>query len=113
MNGDTAKADGRLPRDTVGRGTTRFTVKAERITKSARWSDIQLPPEELSLLHQIASQLADESTVDDQSGVRRKPADGLGISVLFSGASGTGKTLAAQVLANELHLPFYRVPLSA
>jgi SpoVK/Ycf46/Vps4 family AAA+-type ATPase len=37
---------------------------------------------------------------------------GLGVSVLFAGASGTGKTMAAEVIANELHLPLYRVDLS-
>jgi SpoVK/Ycf46/Vps4 family AAA+-type ATPase len=113
MKGDAAEADGRLPRDAVERGMTQFSVHAERITTPARWSDIPLPPDELTVLQEIAAQVAQRSTVHDESDVRRKPDHGLGISVLFSGESGTGKTLAAEVLADELHLPLYRVELSA
>ena len=46
-------------------------------------------------------------------GFAGKGTRGLGISALFSGASGTGKTMAAEVLANELALDLYRIDLSA
>ena len=46
-------------------------------------------------------------------GFAGKSTRGLGISALFSGASGTGKTMAAEVLANELALDLYRIDLSA
>ena len=113
MDDDTAEADGRPRREVVERGGTQFSVNAERITTHARWSDVQLPPDELTLLHEIAAQVAQRSTVSDESDVRRKPDHGVGISVLFSGRSGTGKTLAAEVLADELQLPLHRVELSA
>ena len=45
-------------------------------------------------------------------GFARKCARGLGISALFAGGSGTGKTMAAEVLANELRLDLYRIDLS-
>ena len=53
------------------------------------------------------------STVYDDWGFRRKLGRGLGLSVLFVGESGTGKTLAAEVLASELRLDLYRIDLSA
>jgi SpoVK/Ycf46/Vps4 family AAA+-type ATPase len=46
-------------------------------------------------------------------GFAAKSSRGLGISALFAGASGTGKTMAAEVLANELHLDLYRIDLSS
>lgn len=112
MDDEAAETDGRLPRDAVKRGMTHFGVNAELVASLAGWSDIQLPPDELSLLHEIAAQVAQRSTVRDESDIRRKPDHGLGMSVLFSGEGGTGKTLAAKVLADELHLPLYRVALS-
>jgi SpoVK/Ycf46/Vps4 family AAA+-type ATPase len=50
--------------------------------------------------------------VYERWGVGKKGGRGLGITALFSGASGTGKTLAAEVLATELHLDLYRIDLS-
>jgi SpoVK/Ycf46/Vps4 family AAA+-type ATPase len=51
-------------------------------------------------------------TVYDTWGFAAKSARGLGISALFSGPSGTGKTMAAEVLANALQLDLYRIDLS-
>jgi SpoVK/Ycf46/Vps4 family AAA+-type ATPase len=51
--------------------------------------------------------------VYDDWGFRQKMSRGLGISVLFAGASGTGKTMAAEVIAKELDLNLYRIDLSA
>ncbi len=51
--------------------------------------------------------------VYETRGFAAKSARGLGISALFSGASGTGKTMAAEVLANELRLDLYRIDLSS
>ncbi|GAA1445888.1 ATP-binding protein [Leifsonia poae] len=86
---------------------------AQRITPLGQWNDIQLPADELELLHEIAAQVEQRSTVYDGYGFRDKLNRGLGISVLFAGQSGTGKTLAAEVLANGLGLLLYRIDLSA
>jgi SpoVK/Ycf46/Vps4 family AAA+-type ATPase len=51
-------------------------------------------------------------TVYETWGFARKGSRGLGISALFAGASGTGKTMAAEVLANELRLDVYRIDLA-
>ena len=86
---------------------------AEHIDAKARWSDIVLPTTESALLRQIAAQLATRVKVYDDWGFRARMNRGLGITALFAGDSGTGKTMAAEVLANALQLHLYRIDLSA
>jgi hypothetical protein len=86
---------------------------AQRLNPKARWEDIVLPEEHMLLLHQIASQVGQRRRVYDDWGFRQKMNRGLGISALFSGESGTGKTMAAEVIANDLRLNLYRIDLSA
>ena len=64
------------------------------------------------MLREIATHVRQRTKVYKAWGFERKCARGLGISALFVGASGTGKTLAAEVLANELRLDLYRIDLS-
>jgi hypothetical protein len=91
----------------------RLDALAQRLDPVATWDDIVLPPAEISLLRQIASQIGQRSVVYDEWGFRKKMNRGLGISALFTGQSGTGKTMAAEVIANELRLNLYRIDLSA
>src|SRR5438876_2806262 len=63
-------------------------------------------------LRQIAAHVRRRTTVNETWGFASKSSRGLGITALFSGASGTGKTMAAEVLANELRLDLYRIDLS-
>ncbi len=86
---------------------------AERIDPKVTWDDIVLPESESALLHQIAQQVEQRTTVYEKWGFAEKMSRGLGISALFSGDSGTGKTMAAEVIANELRLNLYRIDLSA
>jgi hypothetical protein len=86
---------------------------AQLLDPRATWADIVLPAAELDLLHQLADQVEARSLVYDQWGFRRRMNRGLGISALFAGDSGTGKTMAAEVLANALQLNLYRIDLSA
>jgi ATPase family associated with various cellular activities (AAA) len=86
---------------------------AQRLDAKATWDDLKLPPHPQSLLRQIAAQVAQRSAVYDDFGFRQRMNRGLGISVLFSGESGTGKTMAAEVLANALGMLLYRIDLSA
>ena len=86
---------------------------AQRIEPKAGWDDLKLPDSEKNLLHQIADQVAQRSTVYDDWGFRARMNRGLSISALFTGESGTGKTMAAEVLARELDLSLYRIDLSA
>ncbi|QGZ38231.1 SpoVK/Ycf46/Vps4 family AAA+-type ATPase [Pseudoduganella flava] len=86
---------------------------AQRIDPVAGWDDLQLPDAETALLRQIAGQVAQRGAVYDEWGFRARMNRGLGISALFAGDSGTGKTMAAEVIARELHLLIYRIDLSA
>ncbi len=88
-------------------------VLAQRLQPIATWDDIVLPEAECKLLEQIASQVKQRSRVYGEWGFGAKMNRGLGISALFAGQSGTGKTMAAEVLANELKLDLYRIDLSA
>jgi hypothetical protein len=85
---------------------------AQRLEPKARWDDIVLPQEAKDLLHQIADQVRQRNKVYDSWGFREKLNRGLGINALFTGDSGTGKSMAAEVIANELHLKLYRIDLS-
>ena len=90
----------------------RLDQLAQRLEPMATWNDIVLSAETEALLRQIASQVRRRNRVYDQWGFRSRMNRGLGISVLFAGESGTGKTMAAEVIANDLALNLYRIDLS-
>ncbi|CAB3803404.1 ATP-dependent zinc metalloprotease FtsH [Paraburkholderia caffeinitolerans] len=91
----------------------RLDQLAQRLTPKAGWDDLVLPAAESSLLHQIAGQVDSRSQVYRSWGFAERMSRGLGISALFAGESGTGKTMAAEVIASELRLNLYRIDLSA
>jgi hypothetical protein len=86
---------------------------AQRIEPRAVWKDLVLPPFQIELLHSLATQVRNRAKVYQTWGFEERSARGLGISALFAGPSGTGKTMAAEVLANELNLDLYRIDLSS
>jgi hypothetical protein len=85
---------------------------AQRIDPRATWNEIVLPAPQLAMLREIAAHVRQRAKVYETWGFAQKCARGLGISALFTGTSGTGKTMAAEVLANELCLDLYRIDLS-
>lgn len=85
---------------------------AQRIEPAADWDDLVLPDQQRRVLREIAIHVKQRSKVYDQWDFISKGTRGLGISALFAGASGTGKTMAAEVLANDLRLDLYRIDLS-
>jgi hypothetical protein len=86
---------------------------AQPIDAKATFDDIVLPPAEMVLLRRITEQVAARARVYDDWGFRERMNRGMGISALFAGESGTGKTMAAEVIANALHLDLFRIDLSA
>jgi hypothetical protein len=86
---------------------------AQRINPTATWDDLVLPVPQLQVLREMASHVRQRATVYERWGFSAKGLRGLGISALFAGASGTGKTMAAEVLAGELRLDLYRIDLSS
>jgi len=91
----------------------RMDTLAQRLTPVATWDDIVLPGDRLTLLRQIASQVRQRGMVYERWGFARRMNRGLGIVALFAGESGTGKTMAAEVIATDLKLNLYRIDLSA
>ncbi len=85
---------------------------AQRIPPAASWEDLVLPERERQTLWEIALHARHRSTVHEAWGFAEKGQRGLGLGALFWGASGTGKTLAAEVLARELRLDLYRIDLA-
>jgi SpoVK/Ycf46/Vps4 family AAA+-type ATPase len=71
-----------------------------------------LGAEPMRLLRGLADQARHRGVVYDEWGWRQRSERGLGITALFTGESGTGKTMAAEVLANDLGLDLYRIDLS-
>jgi len=86
---------------------------AQRVDSCASWDDLVLPEPQLRTLRQLAAQVRHRMKVYATWGFSAKGLRGLGVSALFSGESGTGKTMAAEVLARELALDLYRIDLSA
>ncbi|MCP4409117.1 MAG: ATP-binding protein, partial [Gammaproteobacteria bacterium] len=85
----------------------------QRIRVKAGWGDLVLPDQQKKILLEIVTHLRHQARVYEEWGFAEKSDRGLGISALFSGPSGTGKTMAAEVLANELRLDLYRIDLSS
>jgi SpoVK/Ycf46/Vps4 family AAA+-type ATPase len=91
---------------------TRLDELAQRIETTASWDDLVLPEPEREILAEIGAHVRRRTMVYETWGFAAKGTRGLGISALFVGASGTGKTTAAEVLARELRLDLYRIDLS-
>ncbi len=86
---------------------------AQRIEPMATWEDLVVPGEQCTILQEIALHVRQRTQVYETWGFAGKSARGQGISALFVGLSGVGKTMAAEVLARELRLDLYKIDLSA
>jgi SpoVK/Ycf46/Vps4 family AAA+-type ATPase len=86
---------------------------ARKIQPIYRWQDIILPSDQMEQLREIANYVAHYHTVYSDWGFGRKLSTGKGLNVLFAGASGTGKTMAAEVIASELGIDLYKIDLSS
>jgi ATPase family associated with various cellular activities (AAA) len=91
----------------------RLSSLATKIATNREWGDIILPPDRLAQLRDICNHVKYKAQVFDQWGFESKLALGRGLAVLFAGPSGTGKTLAASIIAHELGLDLYSIDLSA
>jgi predicted nucleic acid-binding protein len=91
----------------------RLEALAAHLDPRADWERLVLPDLPRAQLRQIADQVRYRDVVYRRWGVSDRVSRGLGLSVLFAGESGTGKTLAAEVLAHALRLDLYVIDLSA
>ncbi|GIH14151.1 ATP-binding protein [Rugosimonospora africana] len=85
---------------------------AVKVRPHCGWDDLVLPADRVAHLREICDQVRQQYRVFDGWGFGAKLSHGKGLSVLFSGPPGTGKTMAAEVLAGELELDLYKVDLS-
>jgi hypothetical protein len=85
---------------------------AQKITPHYDWDDIVLPTDTITQLREICSHMEHRHTVFEQWGFGRKLSLGLGLMALFAGQSGTGKTMAADIIAGALGLDLYKIDLS-
>src|SRR4030095_4285457 len=85
---------------------------ARKITPKYAWDDIVLPGDRLDQLREICNHVKYHERVYSQWGFDRKLSLGKGLSILFAGPSGTGKTMAADIIAGALGLDLYKIDLS-
>ncbi len=85
---------------------------ARKILPRYNWSDIVLPNDQLALLREIVATVRGRPQVLEAWGVGKKLVSSAGVTILFAGPPGTGKTMAAEVIANELGLDLYKIDLS-
>jgi len=90
---------------------SRLEKLARRIRPRLGWDDIVLSPDRLAQLHEIVDTFRNSSMVYDEWGFA--PGSNHGLVALFSGPSGAGKTLSAEVLAKELRLDIFKLEMSA
>lgn len=89
-----------------------YSNKIRLVETNATWQDLILPPQELNLLKQLTDYTRYRYTLYHEWGFAKKNSRGLGIVTLFEGSSGTGKTMAAEVIACELQLDLLVIDLS-
>ncbi len=85
---------------------------AKRITVSQTWDDIVLPPDQIDALVELMARVRGRHEVYETWGFAAKVGRGLGVSALFSGPPGTGKTMVAGLIAQELQLELYQVDMA-
>ena len=90
----------------------RLDTLAHKINATYAWNDIVLPLDQVTMLREICVQVRHRRTVLESWGFDKHLAMGKGVNVLFAGQSGTGKTMAAEIIAADLGLELYKVDLS-
>ena len=85
---------------------------AHKIEARYTWSDIVLPADQLAMLKELIATVRGRPLVLETWGVGEKLAASAGVTILFAGPPGTGKTMAAEVIASELGLELYKIDLS-
>ena len=85
---------------------------ASQVTPGYTWDDVVLPEQQKNLMRQACGHIRYKHMVSARWGFARKVGYGWGLSILFAGSPGTGKTMCAQVIAHELNMELYKINLS-
>jgi hypothetical protein len=91
--------------------TGNLETHAGRTTPGRRWEELVLPPHHIQVLHELVARYRHRRTVYHDWAFPARPSTG--VTALFAGPSGTGKTMTAEVIASSLGLDLYRIDLSA
>jgi SpoVK/Ycf46/Vps4 family AAA+-type ATPase len=94
------------------RSNDKLEEMARKVAPKYSWQDIVLPPDKIQQLKEIHNHVKYRQLVYQEWGFDGKLTMGKGLNILFSGPSGTGKTMAADVIANELHVDYYKIDLA-
>jgi len=111
LGGDGLTADG-LRRGARAQNAAGLERLARRIEPAVGWKDIVLPDTSRGQLHDLAARARNRDRVLIEWGMRPGGGRGRGVTALFAGDSGTGKTMSAEVIAGELGLDLYTVNLA-
>jgi SpoVK/Ycf46/Vps4 family AAA+-type ATPase len=103
---------GDLYRGCHAQSNQKLSKMARKVVPQYTWADIILPRDEFQQLEEICNYVRYRHMVYGEWGFGRKHSRGRGLNILFSGPTGTGKTMAAEIIANELKLDFYKIDLS-
>ena len=90
----------------------RLGTTANRVTRLASWADIVLPEDIMDSLLELTARVRHRKKVYEQWGFDKAMTTSRGITALFSGSPGTGKTMVAGVIARDLGLELYRVDVT-
>lgn len=90
----------------------RLSTLARKVTPRYTWEQMVLPADELAKLNEIVAVIKHRHQVLEVMGIGRQLAPSSGVMALFSGPPGTGKTMAAEVMAAALQLDMYKIELS-
>jgi hypothetical protein len=93
--------------------TASMSGLARRIVCRYGWDDLVLPLDHVSHLRELSAAVRNRSRVMADWGFGKKVARGTGLSALFSGSPGTGKTMSAEIIAGDLGLDLYVVDLAS
>jgi ATP-dependent 26S proteasome regulatory subunit len=90
----------------------RLSTLARKLSQRYTWDDLVLPDDQVTRLRELVQMVRGRAQVLDAWGLGQKLASSYGITALFAGSPGTGKTMAAEVLARDLGLDVYKIDLS-
>jgi broad-specificity NMP kinase len=89
----------------------RLGTYARRVTVTQTWDDLVLPQDQLDVIMDVLARVRERQRVYESWGFAAKVGKGLGVSALFSGPPGTGKTMVAALIARDLGLDLFQVDL--
>ena len=91
----------------------KLTLLARKIVPRHEWNDIVLPPDQISILKELVAMVRNRPTVLESWAVGKKLVPSSGVTTMFAGPPGTGKTMSAEVVAAQLELDLYKIDLSS